>query len=142
MKARDLMTAHNLWVCPDEADVRHVAQLMTEHDVGSIPVLDDKGRLEGIITDRDIACRVVSRGLSFETPVRDVMSTGVKTCRENTSLEEIQRIMEENRIRRLPVIDEDRRLLGFISIADLLRHCHGASYEHGLCELMDVVSTP
>ena len=140
MKAYDFMTSHDLWVCPDDTDVRYVAQLMQEHNVGSIPVLDDKGRLEGIITDRDITCRVVARGMSFETPVRDVMSTNVKTCREESSLEEIERIMRENRIRRLPVTDEDHRLLGFIAIADLLHHCHGISYEHDLCELMDVVS--
>jgi CBS domain-containing protein len=140
MRAHDLMTKHELWVCPDDTDVRHVAHLMQQHNVGAIPVLDDGGRLEGIITDRDITCRVVARGLSFETPVRDVMSTNVKTCREDTSLEEIERIMEENRVRRLPVVDEDNRLQGFIAIADLMRHCHGASYEHGLCELMDIVS--
>jgi len=142
MKARDLMTSHHVWVCADDTDVRHVAAMMVEHDIGAIPVLDDQGRLEGIITDRDIACRVVSKGLSFETPVRKIMTPEVKTVHKDADLEEIERVMRENRIRRLPVIDDENRLQGFIAIADLMHHCHGISYEHGLCQLMDAVSSP
>jgi len=142
MKARDLMTAHHVWVCADDTDVRHVAGMMEEHNIGAVPVLDGQGKLEGIITDRDIACRVVAKGLSFETPVRRVMTAEVKTVRPDTNLEEIERTMRENRIRRLPVVDQENRLQGFISIGDLLHHCHGISYEHGLCELMDAVSAP
>ncbi|HUT57905.1 MAG TPA: CBS domain-containing protein [Phycisphaerae bacterium] len=140
MKACDLMTSHQVWVAADDTDVRHVAGMMAEHNVGAIPVLDNDGRLEGIITDRDIACRVVSKGLSFETPVRKVMTADVKTVRPDTDLDEIERIMQENHIRRLPVVDSENRLQGFISVGDLMHHCHGISYEHGLCELMDAVS--
>ncbi len=141
MKAHDLMTSHHVWVCADDTDVRHVAGMMVEHNIGAIPVLDDQGRLEGIITDRDIACRVVSKGMSFETPVRKVMTPDVVTVRPDAGLEEIEQIMREHRIRRLPVVDEENRLQGFIAVADLMHHCHGISYEHGLCELLDAVSS-
>lgn len=68
MKAKDIMTADHIWVCGDTTDCRQVAQLMAQHDIGAIPVLDNRGRLEGIITDRDICCRCVAEGRSFESP--------------------------------------------------------------------------
>lgn len=142
MKARDLMKAHNIWACAETSDCRHVAQMMAEHDVGAIPVLDSEGRLEGIITDRDLCCRILACGKSYETPVRDVMTCQVYTCGPDSSLKEIESLMIEYRIRRLPVVDEENKLQGFISLSDLARECHGPLKEHGLAEVLECVSTP
>lgn len=142
MRAYELMTAHNVWACAETSDCRHVAQMMTEHDIGSIPVLDSEGRLEGIVTDRDICCRVVAQGRSYETPVREIMSTGVHTCSPDSNVKEIETMMTEYRIRRLPVVDSDNKLQGFISLSDLARRCHGLLTEKRVAAVLANVSRP
>jgi len=92
------------------------------------------------VTDRDICCRIVAEGKSYETPVREVMTPQVRTCRPDTSLKEVESVMKEYRIRRLPVVDEESRLQGFISLADLARECHGLIQEHRLAEVLESVS--
>ena len=142
MNAREIMESNEVWACAETDDCRHVARMMAEHDVGSIPLLDKEGRLDGIVTDRDICCRIVAEGRSFETPARDVMSSPVFTCSPDADLREIEAIMRENKIRRLPVVDDDRKLRGFISLGDLARHCHGLWKEHHLAEVLESVSSP
>lgn len=143
MKARDLMTSDHVWACSETADVREVAQMMADHDVGAIPVLDPQGRLEGIVTDRDLCCRILARGMSFETPVRRVMSGDVRTVRPDADLREIEQAMAEHKIRRMPVVDEDNRLQGFIAQADLLRACaEHRRQEHGVVETLETISEP
>ena len=141
MKAHDLMAAHEVWACAETSDCRQVAEMMAEHNVGSIPVLDTEGRLEGIVTDRDLCCRVIAKGRSFETPIREIMTPSVHTVSPETSLGEIESLMKQYRIRRLPVVDSDNRLQGFISLGDLARHCHGPLKEHHLAEVLESVST-
>lgn len=141
MKARELMTSDHLWVCSETTDARQVAKLMLEHNVGSIPVVDNAGRLEGILTDRDICCRIVAEGRSFETPARDIMSGPVRTCHADAELPEIEEIMRDYRVRRLPVVDDDRKLQGFISIGDLAKHCHGLFKEHQVVQTLEAIST-
>jgi CBS domain-containing protein len=140
MKECDIMTSHNVWACAETSDCRHVAQMMAEHNIGAVPVLDSQGRLEGIITDRDICCRLVAEGKSFETPAREIMSTSVHTCGADTSLDEIESAMCRYKIRRLPVVDSDNRLQGFISLGDLAMHVHGLLKEHHLAEVLEAVS--
>ncbi|MFP4107311.1 MAG: CBS domain-containing protein [Phycisphaerae bacterium] len=142
MKASDLMTASHLWACVDESDCREVAQMMAQHDVGAIPVLDKMGRLEGIVTDRDMCCRLIAKGGSFETPVREIMTKNVRTVQPGTDLKEVERIMKDGRVRRLPVTDQDNRLEGFIAVADLLRHCHGAMHEHEIVGMLETICEP
>lgn len=142
MKARDIMTMQEVCACSDTSDVHKAAQLMQEHNIGSIPVLDSEGRLEGIVTDRDICCRVVAQGKAGQTPVSEIMSTGVKTVTPETGLSEIESLMSQYRIRRLPVIDDQNRLEGWISLGDLARHCHGIFKEHHVAEVLEAVSTP
>ena len=86
MKACDIMTAHEVWACAETSDCRRVAEMMSEHDIGSIPILDGEGRLEGIVTDRDVCCRLVAENLSGDTPVTDIMTTSVKSVCPDTSL--------------------------------------------------------
>ena len=141
MKASEIMTSHDMWVTGDSADVIEAARLMAEHNVGSIPVLDEAGRLEGIVTDRDICCRIVALGKSYETPVRDVMTRSVQTVHPDADVKEVESLMRDRKIRRLPVVDEDQRLRGFIALADLARHCEGRRQERDVAHVLEDVSS-
>jgi CBS domain-containing protein len=141
MKASEIMTSHDLWVTGESSDVIEVARMMAEHNVGSIPVLDEMGRLEGIVTDRDICCRIVSQGKSYETPVRDVMTRGVQTVHPDTDIKEVESIMRQRKIRRIPVVDEQMHLKGFIALADLARHIEGRKQAKNVIEVLEDISS-
>lgn len=118
---RDILAAKGsqvLWVHP-ETSVHAAAALMNEHMVGSLLVMSG-GQVVGIVTERDILVRVVVPGVdSARTAVEDIMTTEVICCRPHTSLEEAQGAMKNRRIRHMPVLDEERRLYGIVSIGDL-----------------------
>lgn len=142
MKARDLMKTEHMWTCSTATDVRQVAKMMLEHDIGVLPVLDEQGRLEGIVTDRDIALRLVAQGRSLDTPISEIMSKPVHTIHPDADAREVEMILERYRIRRLPVVDENNEIQGVISIADLAHKYHGFMREHRLAEVLDTVSSP
>ena len=100
--------------------IREAAQMMADLDAGALPVQQDD-RLVGMITDRDIAVRAVAQGKSPETPVRDVMSPELLYCFDDQEIEDVSRNMGEVKVRRLPVVNRDKRLVGIISIGDLAR---------------------
>ena len=135
-----MMRLRDVYSAVETDDARSVARLLAEHNVASLPVVDVNGRLRGVVTDRDLCCRILAEGRSFETPIREVMSTPARSVVPETRLEEVESLMRENRIRHLPVIDEDDRLVGFISLSDLARHCSGAQQEHDLVEVLGAVS--
>ena len=87
-------------------------------DAGSMPV-GENDRLIGMITDRDIAVRAVGAGKGPETPVRDVMSTDVKYCYEDEELDHVAKNMADIRVRRLPVVNREKRLVGIVALGDL-----------------------
>jgi CBS domain-containing protein len=119
MQVRFIMTLTIESVSPDTS-LQEAAQRMKERDVGPLPVCTDDGRLVGMITDRDIAVRATAEGLDPSlTLVRDVMSDDPVYCFEDQDVDEAARLMEENRIRRLAVLDSDRRLVGIVSLGDL-----------------------
>ncbi len=141
MKAKEIMKAEHLQVCSDETDCRHIAQLMADNNVGAIPICDAAGKLEGIITDRDIVCRIVGPGKSYETPAKDIMSGDLHTCSPDASLKDVEATMRKFQIRRLPVVDADLRLLGVIALADLVAALHGKK-EHELITVLEAVAMP
>lgn len=94
--------------------------MMAEMDAGSLPVADDQ-RLVGMLTDRDIAVRAVARGLGPDAPASDVMTHEVKYCFDDEELDHIADNMAEQQIRRLPVVDRDKRLVGILSLGDMAR---------------------
>jgi CBS domain-containing protein len=98
--------------------IRDAARMMAELDAGVLPVQQDD-RLVGMITDRDIAIRAVAEGKSPDTLVRDVMSNEVLYCFDDQEIEDVARNMGEVKVRRLPVLNRDKRLVGIISIGDL-----------------------
>jgi CBS domain-containing protein len=135
MKVKNAMHKGAEWVSP-ETPIAQVARKMRELDVGSIPV-GENDKLIGMVTDRDITCRGVANGKDVsKLTARDVMTKGIVYCRDGEELDDALRIMESKKIRRLPVIDDKKRMVGMLSLGDI---SHAASHE--LCgELCAAVS--
>lgn len=117
MKVREAMTRDVRLVRPDQT-IQEAAHLMAELDIGCLPV-EENDRMVGMITDRDIAVRAVSEGRGPQTRIRDVMSQDVKYCYDDQSVEDVTRNMADIRVRRLPVVDRNKRLVGILSLGDL-----------------------
>ena len=117
MKVSEAMTRDVRVANPDQS-IREAAQMMVELDAGALPV-GAEDRLIGMITDRDIAIRGVAKGRTPDTPVRDVMTADVKYCFEDEEIENVARNMADIQVRRLPVVNREKRLVGIIAIADL-----------------------
>ena len=114
----EIMTTDVQVIGPQET-LQLAAQLMDRLDVGSLPVCDGR-RLLGMVTDRDITVRGTAAGLAPGAAcVSDVMTTGTEWCTEDQDTEEVMRQMGQAQVRRLPVIDVDRRLVGIVSLADM-----------------------
>ena len=122
MRIRDVMTAKVETITPD-AKLQEAARRMADADLGFLPV-EDGERLVGMLTDRDIAVRGVAEGKSaLQTKVRNVMTKHVLYCFDDEETDRIANNMANLQIRRLPVVDRDRRLVGVVSLADLaLKH--------------------
>jgi|SRR5262245_36840120 len=118
MKVKDAMHPGATWVPPD-ASIMVIAKMMRDEDIGSVPV-GENDRLVGMVTDRDIICRGLAGDKDCTTlTARDVMSMPIIYCRSDEYLEDAIRIMEKNQIRRLPVIDENKRLVGMLALGDI-----------------------
>jgi len=99
--------------------IRDVAKIMDEINAGSMPV-GENDRLVGMITDRDIAVRAVAQGKGPDTPVREIMSSDkVLYCYDDEELDHVAKNMSEHQVRRLPVVDRDKRLVGIVSFCDV-----------------------
>ena len=135
MKVKSAMHKGAEWVSPD-TPLTDVAQRMKKLDVGSIPV-GENDKLIGMVTDRDITCRGLANGHDVsKLTARDVMTKGIVYCQDDEDLDDALRIMEQKKIRRLPVINDKKRMVGMLSIGDIT---HAAS--HALSgELMAAVS--
>ncbi|HEX3127139.1 MAG TPA: CBS domain-containing protein [Thermoanaerobaculia bacterium] len=122
MKVRDIMTENPACITP-ETTARQAARLMEDNDVGSLPVVesDSTRRLVGVVTDRDLALRVLGRGESPEVPVREVMSSNVQSCRAEDSIDDVENAMSRHQVRRIPIVDADNCVVGMIAQADLAR---------------------
>lgn len=120
MRVQEVMTA-NPACCTPDATLQEVARLMAEHDCGEIPVIQNRKPV-GVVTDRDIAIRVVAEGRNpLQMTARDCMSSPVVTVKPSTDLDECCHTMEENQIRRVPVVD-DSGICGIVSQADIATH--------------------
>ena len=117
MKVSDAMTPEVRMIKPEDS-IQEAARLMADIDVGALPVSDDD-RLLGMVTDRDIAVRAVAHGKSPDTKVREVMSWEVMYCFEDQDLEDVALNMGDIKVRRLPVVNREKRLVGIISLADI-----------------------
>ncbi|TMH02967.1 MAG: CBS domain-containing protein [Betaproteobacteria bacterium] len=120
MKVSDIMTRDVRLLSPDQT-IREAAKLMAEVDAGALPV-GENDRLVGMITDRDIVIRAVAQGKSPDAKVADVMSKEMLYCFDTDAIDDVARNMAEAQVRRLPVINKDKRLVGIISLGDLARN--------------------
>jgi CBS domain-containing protein len=116
MKVVDVMTREVRIASPDES-LCDIAGAMAEDDIGFMPV-GENDRLVGSITDRDIVTRAVAAGKDGTARVRDVMTRDVRYCYQDEPLEHVVANMGDNKVRRLPVVDRDKRLVGVVSLAD------------------------
>jgi len=121
MQAQDIMARNPVTVTPD-APVSEAARLMKSEDVGVVPVIEDNAsrRVVGLLTDRDIAVRVVAEGRNANTAVRDAMSGSPKTVRDTATMDDVMRLMGSEKVRRVPVVDERGALVGVVSQADVI----------------------
>jgi len=144
MKISDLMSKQPRVVSPD-TPVSEAARLMAEEDVGLVPVVErvggaeTRGRLVGVVTDRDIAIRNVAEGRSSDAPVSEIMSGGVVTCAPTDSIDVAMELMGREQVRRIPIVDERGSLVGMLAQADLARH---ASAEQKVEQTIAEISSP
>ncbi len=134
MKVCDAMTRDVQIANPDQT-IREAATLMADIDAGILPV-GENDRLIGMISDRDICIRAVAEGLSPDTPVRDVMSEEVLYCFEDQDVDEVADNMSEVKVRRLPVLSRQKRLVGIISLGDLAR-CEEKAAGHAMARVAE-----
>ncbi|MBY0509383.1 MAG: CBS domain-containing protein [Rhodospirillaceae bacterium] len=125
MKVRDVMHKGAVSVKGSDS-LKSVAKKMRRRDIGAIPV-KKKGRLVGMITDRDLVCRVLAKGGNTKKlTAGDVMTEKAISCRADDNIEAAVRTMETKKIRRLPVLDSSRKLVGMVSLGDI-SHRNGAT---------------
>lgn len=117
MKVSECMS-HEVKVAAPDHSLQSAAQLMADIDAGFLPVADND-KLIGIVTDRDIAIRGVARGRPPEANIREVMSNEVKYCYVDQDADDVLANMGDIQVRRLPVVDRKKRLVGIVSISDL-----------------------
>jgi CBS domain-containing protein len=118
MQVQDIMTP-NVEVISPEATLREAAEKMSRLDVGPLPVCDGE-RLVGMLTDRDITVRATAQGRDPNTtPVREVMTPEVVYCFADQEVEIAAQMMERRQIRRVPVLDRDKRLVGIVALGDI-----------------------
>ena len=121
MELREIMT-RDVEVVSSDASLKDAASKMKRLDVGLIPVCDGD-RLQGMLTDRDITIRATAEGRDPKTTkVSEVMSTDVAYCLEEQEVVEAASLMEARQIRRVPILDQDKRLVGIVSLADIAVH--------------------
>ena len=114
---KDLMSRDVKVISPDMS-IREAASQMLKGDFGMMPV-GDVDAMVGTISDRDIVIRAVALGLGVDTKVRDVMSPGVSSVQETDTVDQAVKIMSERQVRRLPVVNQDKKLVGIVALGDL-----------------------
>jgi CBS domain-containing protein len=138
MNVSSVMTP-NPACCTASTPLREVARMMLDNDCGQIPVVDESQRPIGVVTDRDIAVRMVAEGRDTnQATAADAMSMPVRTVTSDTSLKDAVCLMEADQIRRVPVVDADGKLAGIVAIADLAL----AGKQEATAEVVREVSEP
>jgi len=142
---RDLMTPDPV-CCTPQTSLDAVARVMLENDCGAVPIIENEQnrRLVGIITDRDIVCRVVAQEIPpCSTMVHQVMTRDVATLRPDAKLEDCVRLMARHQVRRIPIVDESGSIVGIVAQADLARAgADEQGFEDELADVVEEVSEP
>jgi len=136
MKVSSLIQ-HDVTSCTVHDDLERAAQLMWNHDIGCLPVIDDQGHVAGMITDRDACMAAYTQGLPLRAiPVVSAMARRVFACREVDEVDAVEKVMSEHQIHRMPVIDDEGHPIGIISLRDIARAASA-----GRVPARDVVAT-
>lgn len=135
MRVAECMTRDVRVANPDET-IQQAARMMADIDAGVLPV-GENDRLVGMITDRDIAVRAIADGRGPDAKIREVMSAEVKYCFDDEDVQDVLRNMGDIRLRRLPVVDRNKRLVGIISLSDA-----GADETPHTAEALDAITQP
>jgi CBS domain-containing protein len=145
MKIKDLMN-HPAVTCPVSGTLDHAARLMWEFDCGVVPVVDGDGRIAGIVTDRDICMAAYTQGRPLgDVPVTTAMARKVVAAHADDAIETVEQLMRDYQIRRLPVIDDDHRPVGIVSLNDLARlavRVHRSAVDRELVQTLAAVCQP
>jgi CBS domain-containing protein len=146
MRAAELMTVTPVCCAMYDA-ARDAARQMEAHDCGLIPVVDDLDgrRVVGVVTDRDLALRVLARGRTADTPLREVMTPAPDCVTPDADVEEVERLMADRQVRRAVVIDGEGRCVGVIAQADLARASRAAPSEvspFDVAQIVERISEP
>ena len=127
MKVRDLMTSQ-VRTCRPDMNLSEAVKEMWDGDCGALPVVNDEGRVTGVITDRDICIAVATRGRTADRiAVRDVASEHAHTCLAEDAAAAALQAMKLHRVRRLPVVDREGHIRGILSLNDIVTHAGAAS---------------
>ena len=142
MLAKEIMTRDPACCTPSDT-LQSAARLMSDQDCGCLPVVEGSGRMKvvGVLTDRDIAVRGVARGKLPSSKVNDVMSPAPACCSPDDDINEVERIMVERQVRRVPVVDGDGRIAGMIAQADLARD-NRATSDREVGRIVEKISEP
>jgi CBS domain-containing protein len=145
MKVKDIMSS-NPACCTLDTSISEVAQMMVEYDCGALPVVDNPESMRpllGVLTDRDIVCRLIAVGKNpMDSVAKDCMSKTVVTVSPDDTLERCQEIMEENQVRRVPVVDKSGACLGLVTQAQMARHMSDEQAGHLLKGLSEQNESP
>ena len=120
-KVQDVMSKNPI-CCTANQTAQEVAKALRDQNIGSVPVVDDQQslRLEGVVTDRDPCCTVIADGKDPKTiTVRDAMTTNPIACKTHDSLENCLKLMQQHKIRRVPIVDDQNRVIGIVAQADI-----------------------
>jgi CBS domain-containing protein len=142
MQVRELMTSNPACCAPDDT-VQAAARSMRDADCGCLPVVDDPAsrHVVGVVTDRDIAIRAMADGLGPDTRVRDVMTANPACCGPDADVREVERIMADRQVRRVPVVDDANCCVGMVAQADLARD--GRDFDdHEVRQTLERISAP
>ena len=142
MRVRDIMTPDPAFCTPD-ATAGEAAALMRDHDAGSIPVVENgqSKKLVGTVTDRDLAVRGLAEGKGPDTLVRELMTPSPTTCGPDDEVEIVREVMVSQLVRRVPVVDQDGRLVGIVAQADIARE-DGAASDREVGRIVEAISEP
>ena len=122
MKIKDCMES-NVYYLKPENTIQDCAQMMSSNHIGCVPICDDNKKIVGLVTDRDIILRSIAWDKNIKTtPLSEIMSTNVCCCNSNFEISEAQEIMRKNQIRRLPIVNDNKEIIGIITLGDLAKN--------------------
>ena len=135
MQVNEAMTSDVKIANPNQS-IRDAARLMAQIDAGVLPV-GENDQLVGMITDRDIAIRAVAAGKGPQTPIRDIMSKEVLYCFEDDNVDDVVQNMADIKVRRLPVLNHEKRLVGILSLGDIALSDGAGTAGSALCGISE-----